>query len=76
MKIRLKGIHPDLLKVEKLDALARELGISFEFGHGRCHVTVGDKNYQLEDIESPSIDSISEFPHPTEWKLTYEKVEG
>ncbi len=78
MKYRLKDNHADLLKIQQLEALALELDIKLEFGMGRCHVIVGDKEYQLEDIEAwqngrDHIDAISEFPHCTEWNLTYEK---
>lgn len=71
--LRLKDSHPTHIKLMKLYDLAEELRIVLEFDGNVC--TVSDREngleVEIEDIEGDH-GGVSSFPHPTEFKLTYE----
>lgn len=71
MKYRLKDEHPDALKVQQVCQLMDDLKVSFTSYGCRSFVTVGDKEYYLEDVDDNS--AVQDFPPFSEYKLCYEK---
>lgn len=74
MMYRLNDKHPTMQKLEKLAALADELGITLCFtGHATIIV---DKAYPGKDFvmaDAENGDAVMEFPYPVEHKITYER---
>lgn len=79
--LRLKDNHPTMQKLEKLFALADELGISISFNaHGPA--TVYDSNratvdlppFSLQDIDNPEY-PMEHFPPTLEYRVIYENPE-
>jgi len=70
--IQLAADHPHKQKFEQLCAFADSLSISIEFFYNRTLVYIEDQDYDLMDLEDDELGNsvVSEFPHPTEYKLT------
>jgi hypothetical protein len=73
-KMMIRSTHPVSEKFAQLLEKAAELGISLQFGSGRCALLVegDDTQYHVEDIESPG--DVFSFPPETEYKITYMKL--
>lgn len=67
----LKPHHTTYQKLDKLLALADELGLTLHFQSGVCILNDVDKpniDFRVEDIEGSDVIS---FPHCTETKIVY-----
>jgi len=74
-RLRLTGINPTSIKLDKLFALAEELKISISFGGHYVIINDEDRDESLpplylEDIEEGH--TVSNFPPCTEFKLVYD----
>ena len=75
MKYRLKDNHPAMEALNELWNKADELGIKIYISRaGRTIIAIGEKEFELQDIEDPNYPMI-EFPPGCEFKLTYKKEE-